>query len=295
MENFNDVRKNVNMDLFHECIKIGVEYTLKQCHISRKTLHEICRLEDIEIPKKGRKQKEINKDDIKFIIDYRNKYSVGYQRLSDISSAYNVPINSNQVRNVYKKNNLFLHQKKKKNMEKHDKLFVAKYANQLWHTDIHYVTVNNDRKYLIGFIDDRTRLLLHYEIINEKTSYLCANALINAIQKFSSPKTITIDNGGEFIGDSFQSVIKAYNIEEFRTRPYTPQQNGKIERFWSTIEKCATQELFGSYLQEIIEQYNLIWPHHSLQKLTGNKMTPYQAWLCMEHWNWQLDADIEFI
>ena len=100
------------------------------------------------------------------------------------------------------------------------------YVNQLWHTDIHYITINNERHYLIGFIDDRSRFLLHFEIIPVKTSALASNALLNAIGKHSKPKMITIDNGGEFVGELFQCVLIVYGIKCFRTKPYTPQQNG---------------------------------------------------------------------
>ena len=94
-------------------------------------------------------------------------------------------------------------------------------------TDIQYLTKNNERLYLIRFIDNRTRLLLHFEFLPKKFSSLAANAFLNAIGKYSPPKTITNDNGGEFIGNCFQMVADTYNIEDFRTKPYTPQQNGK--------------------------------------------------------------------
>ena len=71
-----------------------------------------------------------------------------------------------------------------------------------------------------------------------------------------------------------------------------PQQNGKIERFWETLEISATQELNGRYLEQIVSEYNSVWTHNSLLKLTGKLMTPLYVWNQMERWNGQSDATI---
>ena len=82
----------------------------------------------------------------------------------------------------------------------------------------------------------------------------------------------------EFIGELFQCDLIVYGIKCFRTKPYTPQQNGKIERFWETLEKSATKELNGKYLEIIVSEYNSVCPHNGLLKLTVKPMTPLEAW-----------------
>ena len=74
---------------------------------------------------------------------------------------------------------------------------------------------------------------------------------------------LTIDNGGEFVENPFQSVLSANGIEEFRTHLYTPQQNGKIERFWSTIERARGAGFKWSLekIHETINEYNSYWNH----------------------------------
>ena len=294
MQNSRDIRQNVDMHMFYECIQQGVEYTIKQLHISRKTVHQICEIEQIQIPKRGRPAKEIQQSQVDFVLSYRESFNVGYQRMAQVSKVYTVPITKHQMVSIYKNNELFLYQKNIKKENCHKKMFTAKYVNQLWHTDIHYVTINSERHYLIGFIDDRSRFLLHFEIIPVKTSALASNALLNAIGKYSKPKMITIDNGKEFIGKLFQNVLIVYGIKCFKTHPYTPEQNGKIERFWETLEKSAKHELSGKYLEQIVSEYNSVWPHNSLHKLTGKAMTPLEAWNTMEKWNGQDDAKIEY-
>ncbi|KAH0795249.1 Integrase core domain containing protein [Histomonas meleagridis] len=193
---------------------------------------------------------------------------------------------------------LFCFAKPKKKPNPHPHLFVARYAGQLWHADIHYVTIDEAQYYLLGFIDDRSRLLLHYEVLPMKTSDLCGMVLIRALNKVPiRPKMLTIDNGGKFVGESFQQVLSSYQIEQFRTHPNTPQQNGKIERFWLTIERAKGPNVPWSLLKisELVYVYNNFWPHRSLKILTHQKTTPCEALNSMVKYSGQQDADIEMI
>ncbi|KAH0786338.1 DDE-type integrase/transposase/recombinase [Histomonas meleagridis] len=181
----------------------------------------------------------------------------------------------------------------------HQKRFYAKYVGQLWHTDIHYLSkINNLQYYLIAFIDDCSRYVVHWEVvIDDKTYIASALALIHALGKSQKPKTITIDNGGEFVGEEFQHVLDEKGIECFRTHPRTPEENGKIERFWSTLEKAraAGRILDIPYIDLIITEYNNAWLHSSLKKQFHFPLTPLNAWNTMEHYNGQIDADIVYI
>ena len=44
------------------------------------------------------------------------------------------------------------------------------------------------------------------------------------------------------------------------------QENGKIERWWKTIEHSATSPLVEPYLSYIINEYNTKWEHCSLKE-----------------------------
>ena len=43
-------------------------------------------------------------------------------------------------------------------------------------------------------------------------------------------KTICSDNGGEFLSTRFKTLLRSYGIIHHRSCPYTPQQNGIVER-----------------------------------------------------------------
>ena len=143
---------------------------------------------------------------------------------------------------------------------------------------------------MIAFIDDRTRKILHHEILRDKSGPTVVNALVHALNKAPKPHYMVIDNGTEFICVNFQQVLAANMIIEHRIHVYTPQENGKIERWWQTLEKSATQPLVEPYLTWLVGEYNEKWDHHSLKELTGKFITPDEAWTSMEHWENHLDS-----
>ena len=98
---------------------------------------------------------------------------------------------------------------------------------------------------------------------------------------------ILSDNGSEFGGRNikvkeghpFERMLMELDIKHRYTRPYRPQTNGKVERFWRTIEDDLLSETcFDSleHLQEELLQY--IWyynyerPHQALNGLTPKKI-----------------------
>ena len=292
-----DPRNGIDMNKFLLAIQNGIEATIKEMHISRDRIKAICELEDIPIPVRGRPQRQISEAESQFCMQYKENYHVGYQRMADAAKRHNVVTSEWSIRKLYQEQHLFCFEKTDKAND-HPHLFVARYVGQLWHADIHYVTIDQQQCYLLGFIDDRSRFLLYYEILSNKTSEACSQAFIKALGQVQVfPKMLTIDNGGEFTGNPFQSVLQLCGIEEYRTHPYTPEQNGKIERFWLTIERAKGKEVPWSVqkIKEIINEYNNFWSHRSLKILTNKKTTPYEAWTTMVKYSGQSDADIVMI
>jgi len=66
-------------------------------------------------------------------------------------------------------------------------------------------------------------------------------------------------------------------IKHRYTRPYRPQTNGKVERFWRTIEDDLLRETTFDTLKELNEElmqylyyYNHERPHQALEGKTPN-------------------------
>ena len=63
-------------------------------------------------------------------------------------------------------------------------------------------------------------------------------------------KCLRTNNGGEFCSTEFDRFCKDYGIERHKTTPYTPQQNGVVERMNRTLTERARSMLSGVGLEQ---------------------------------------------
>lgn len=75
--------------------------------------------------------------------------------------------------------------------------------------------------------------------------------------------------------DTYTATVRAYGLTQEFITPYTPEQNGVIERFIRTLkEECIWHHRFESlvHAQRVIERwlkhYNTERPHQSLRYMT---------------------------
>ena len=107
--------------------------------------------------------------------------------------------------------------------------------NPIWHGDIHEITFDSERLPLFALIDDYSRFIVAWKILSDKTSSSVRDVFIDAINEFVKPLTCWSDNGPEN-REELQSFLDDQNIVHVFTKPYVPQANGKIERFWKEIQ-----------------------------------------------------------
>jgi putative transposase len=80
------------------------------------------------------------------------------------------------------------------------------------------------------------------------------------------------DNGGCYKSHLFRDACKALGIKHLRTKPYTPQTNGKAERFiqttireWAYAMEYQTSDERKADLPKWLNRYNWHRPHASLE------------------------------
>jgi hypothetical protein len=97
------------------------------------------------------------------------------------------------------------------------------------------------------------------------------------------PSAIWSDNGTEFKAE-FDALLIELRIQHIRTDPYTPEQNGKMERFWPTLEERPADVP----LLEWIERYNNIeqlgLPRNPEITDTMVSLTPNKAYVNSTNW-----------
>jgi transposase InsO family protein len=163
--------------------------------------------------------------------------------------------------------------------------FVRVGRNTLWQSDIKwgpYLPCPKDpkkkfRTYLLVIIDDATRLVVHGEFYADQKLPVLENGLRKAILRYGAPKNLYVDNGKIFISTWLQLACARLNIRHLRTRPYSPEAKGKVERFNRTVESFLAElslqkvdslkELNRMFSAWLSEGYNNK-PHSALNEKT---------------------------
>ena len=273
--------------------KIGIKRLKKEFALAQVPFPEIQR---------GRKPSEITQDEIDAVIEYRKKFAVGYQKCAFALMKKNIAtISARKCASIYESEGLFLYEHEYIEKDEERIRLDAKMVYQIWHTDLHEIddliikqengSEVRSKQYIVAFLDDRSRFIIHATIVLNKESSTIAQQLEIALTKASAPARIVIDNGGEFVGKPFQAILSHNGIKDWRTAPYTPQQNGKMERWWETYERSKG----ASDLQTVIHEYNFAWRHHGLHEMTGKWMTPSDMSLSEPHWSPGCPDEVEFV
>lgn len=176
----------------------------------------------------------------------------------------------------------------KPKMKENKRRIIKEKAGELAHIDSHYlrkgiIDTNNNRYYLVGVIDSCTRLCW-VEIVKDIKSLSAMFATLKCFNMLARDYNVKFaevltDNGPEFgIKTSskkafhpFERMLIEMEIKHRYIRPYRPQTNGKIERFWRTIEEDLFEEtsfdnfeLMQDELLQYMVYYNEERPHQAL-------------------------------
>ena len=165
--------------------------------------------------------------------------------------------------------NLRLKQPEKKKYPKSKyKALKGEYPGEYVEVDVKYVLLecigfssNHARYYEITAIDlySRKRII---KLVNELSTYETSKFLCSLEKRMGCKiKTIQTDNGREFCNDAdkaqslFQIVLERLGIRHKRIRPYSPWQNGVVERshrvdneiFYARRRFSSEEEMYKSF------------------------------------------------
>ena len=159
--------------------------------------------------------------------------------------------------------------------------YEREHSNSLWHTDWKLI---EGQGWFTAYLDDASRYIIGYGLFPEATSEHSVEVLVSAITKNGKPASILTDHGTQFYANEAEEKVKGLTefekylisneIRQIIGRVQHPQTNGKIERFFRTVEEKLPR--FKS-LDNLIEWYNMRRPHMSLNLDVIE--TPYKAYL----------------
>lgn len=231
------------------------------------------------------------------VIDLRKKSYNKYE----INSALKIALGTKDVPSVstiyriFKKVNL---NKKTVTMQEEKRKIITKKAGELGHVDCHYLPKGlirnepNKRYYVLGVIDDCTRVCW-VEVLENVKSLSAMFAILQSLNRIYDEfhfKIIRImtDNGSEFTCKSdneeaknnhpVERLFKELGIKHTKIKPYRPQTNGKIERFWRIFDEDVIENADFASLEEfkdVVLQYNVYYNHCRQHQSLSNK-TPVE-------------------
>jgi len=155
----------------------------------------------------------------------------------------------------------------------------ASRSNERWAMDLTHVHCGVDGwAHLAAVIDCHDREIVGFEFARRGRAKEAERAVEGAcIQRFGTLRPagetplLRSDNGLIFQARRFRAACRDYRLQQEFITPYTPEQNGMIERFFRTLkEECVWQKNFASFAEarrEVsrwIRWYNAERPHSAL-------------------------------
>ena len=155
------------------------------------------------------------------------------------------------------------------------------------------ITISEPDKtcWLLGMIDDYSRLAW-IEVLEDKKALTVMFATLKAFNMLKHRygfeiDAVMTDNGAEFGSGQFtknkqehpfERLLTEMQMKHKYTKPYRPQTNGKIERFWKTMNEDFIEDALYENIDDLknellgyIVYYNEHRPHSAINNLTPVK------------------------
>jgi transposase InsO family protein len=135
----------------------------------------------------------------------------------------------------------------------------ASRPNQIWATDIKYVWVGGRDYFLVCFLDEYSRYIVHHELlwgIDGGSVSLAAQAALERLPRDAEGKLlerpdIRSDNGGCYISREFGAVLDEHELSHRRIKPHCPEENGLMERANRTLGEALEDAELTDCLQAV--------------------------------------------
>jgi len=177
-------------------------------------------------------------------------------------------------------------------MKEEKRRIIKERMGQLGHIDTHYLSKHiignqTQKLYIIAIVDDYSRIAWA-ELIENIDSLSVMFGAMRCLNVLKAHYHITFeeilsDNGSEFgnrdtknkMSHPFERLLIEMGVKHRYIQPYRPQTNGKVERFWRTLEEDLIIDTDFDTIEELKEEllqymyyYNHERPH---QGLNGKK------------------------
>ncbi len=153
--------------------------------------------------------------------------------------------------------------------------FEASRPLELCQMDILEFYINKDKVFLILFIDDWSRFILGWKLLEQTSADEVTDLVAKAVARYGKPEEILTDRGFVFYSwrgiNRFEKWLEGMGIDHTHASPHHPQTLGKVEacnrriknelfrqRRFSTVHEAA------GAVREWVSHYNYERPHQGI-------------------------------
>lgn len=153
--------------------------------------------------------------------------------------------------------------------------------NKVWVADITYIRLSNGKNCFLSLLTDvYSHKIIGWYLSDTLSMEGPLMALKQALKELPANHTLIhhSDRGVQYCSHSYTNCLKAENISISMTENSDPRENAIAERVngilkgeWLDRERMGTMEQARSRLKEIVDLYNDVRPHLSIEYLTPSQ------------------------
>jgi putative transposase len=202
----------------------------------------------------------------------------GYMRTTMALRNVGYLINKKKVYRLMKEHHLLFPKKKKTPMNKTYVKYTSPLTDhpfQVIEVDVKYIYISGTKRnaYLITLLDTFSRSapewILEHNMKAERAMELIFKLINHRNLELFPQITIRSDNGSQFMANKFRKLLDDNNIAHEYIHPGTPQENGHIEAFHSTVEKIICSKYNFEDLDQAIDVFNRFFDFYNNQRIMG--------------------------
>jgi len=153
--------------------------------------------------------------------------------------------------------------------------FEATRPLELAQMDILELFINKNKIYLVLLIDDYSRFILGYRILEHTSVDGIIELVSKAVNRYGKMEELLTDRGFVFYSwrgvNRFEQYLEAQGVDHTHARPHHPQTLGKVEALNRRIQselfkqtRFSSVEQAMSALKKWVDHYNYQRPHQGL-------------------------------
>jgi len=140
----------------------------------------------------------------------------------------------------------------------------AQRPDEIWATDLMYVVIGGRTYYLVTFLDEYSRLIVHHALVAGMDGITVSVEAQAAVERFLRERggelppqgmpRMRSDNGSCYVSREFRGVLDEHQLGHQRIKPHCPEENGIIERSNRTLREA----LDGEELTDLLHARDVI-------------------------------------